>query len=684
MMRWQPIDRFRDPAVPKLDNLRRASAAGLRVPPTWWQHAAQLEQSAPPELPVEPPLILRSGSPTEDGRTTSNAGQLLSLVIMTSDEYPDALRRVVEALPRSAEGKRLGSVFVQPLIRGEEAGVAFFDGFYHERTSAALNAELTAGTARGAVKRGHLEHGDAWSAWLASVYRVFGGEGGDPRLDVEFSRDQGGYVLLQVRPALFPVKRNPLLTLANIKETFGEWPSPWTVSGLVEAGKDLSFLASIDPVIADWQEQFAYEAAERAWVNVSLWLRWADRLGVPRTVPLHGIGGVATTAEDRRVGWGRLGQALLRIAIGQVRALVQIARTPRRLAHLDQSIAAARGLSGLSDAWLECWRLGLDTALAVVGPLALVVLFRTALRIPGRARLVTQEMMDEYRRLALLPADRREAGLNDWLARHGHRGPSESDVARPRFAELRQVLLADLARAVPVPEPPSPSWWRRAIEWPFRPLWWLDNRREWFRDQCVRRMQVLRARLLEEGGRLAAEGKLESTEDVFWLRGQDLQAGVNLREAVAAARARQESARKATLPLTADLDTIQQRLRQAVVEEARGAGQKVFEGIALTSLTFEGTVRKAEDLVELLRAGGNLDAGTVLVTPMLEPSWAVVFPRIGGVVAEVGGELSHASILLREAGKPAIVNVAGIWQSVRDGDRVRLDGRRGLVEVLTT
>ena len=68
--------------------------------------------------------------------------------------------------------------------------------------------------------------------------------------------------------------------------------------------------------------------------------------------------------------------------------------------------------------------------------------------------------------------------------------------------------------------------------------------------------------------------------------------------------------------------------------------------------------------------------------PSLEPSWAVVFPRVAGVVAEVGGELSHASILLREARKPAVVNCVGVFREVKTGDRVRLDGTRGLVEIL--
>ena len=681
-MSWQPLKRFRDPAIPKLDHLRRAATAGLRVPPTWWQHAALLEHTPPPELPVAPPLILRSGSPTEDTRTTSNAGQLLSLVVEARSAYADALRRVIAALPRSPLGKRLGTVFVQPLVRGKEAGVAFFDGFYFERTSTAgLNVGLTAGQSRGEVKRGHLSPGEAWSVWLESVYRVFGGKGGDPRLDVEFTRDERGYVLLQVRPALFPVKRNPLLTQANLKETFSDWPSPWTVSALLDAGKDQSFLASIDPVIGEWQEAFAIEVGERAWINLSLWLRWADRLGVPRTVPLHGVGGVPTTAADRRIGWGRLGRLLWRVLLGELRGLAQLLDAPRGLARLDEQIAGAKGLAELYRVWVASWRLGLDTGVAVVGTLAGAMLVRTALRIPGRARLVTQVMMDEYRRLALLPAERRAAGLDDWLARHGHRGPGESDVARPRFAELRDVLLADLALAAAQPEPPRPPLWRRLIEWPFRPLWWLDGRREWFRDQCMRRLQVIRARLLHEGARLVAEGRLDTPEDLFWLRGADLHESAELRAIARAARARQEIARRASQPLTADLDTIEECLRQAVVEESRAAGQKVFQGIGLTAGVFEGRVRKADDLVDLLRGSADLDAQTVLVAPSLEPSWAVVFPRIGGVITEVGGELSHASILLREAGKPAVINVAGIWHAVQNGDRVRLDGRRGLVEL---
>jgi pyruvate,water dikinase len=100
----------------------------------------------------------------------------------------------------------------------------------------------------------------------------------------------------------------------------------------------------------------------------------------------------------------------------------------------------------------------------------------------------------------------------------------------------------------------------------------------------------------------------------------------------------------------------------------RGGGERAA---ALTAL-----------LVDAARGGGGLGPDAILVVEALEPWWAVVFPRVGGVIAEIGGGLSHASILLREAGKPAIVNCAGIFRDVRTGARLRLDGARALVEVL--
>jgi pyruvate,water dikinase len=580
-------------------------------------------------------------------------------------------------------------VFVQPLLTTAEAGVAFFDGFYYERTQTrGSNEGLTSGQARGEVQRGHLMREEPWSEWLASVHAVFGNRRqGDTALDIEYARDDAGYVLLQVRPALFPVARNPILSLANHKETLGDRPSPWVVSALVEAGQDLSFLAQADPAIARWGEAYAIEAAERAWLNVSFWYRWMDHFGLPRTFVTEGVGGSADSPADRHLLPGRCLRSLPRLLWFQLCCLRVLPGLPRALRSLDEALAAARRLDELYVVTVQALALALRGNFAINAVLSGVSRVRRALRLPTSGRVVTRDMMEAYHRLATLPAEEREAALDHWLQCYGHRGPLESDLARPRFAEVRAVLLQDLQRAASGPPAQAPPPQATGRHWSF--LYRIDERREWFRDQLMRRWQRLRREILEEAQRLTAAGELEATEDVFWLRGSDLrvrskQTGGSLRDLVAAARARAETIRQVELPLSAPQETILAALKRAKLEQAHEAGRQVFPGIALSSQVVEGRVHKADDLLTLLSEDCPerhvLSPETILLVPTLEPSWAVVFPRVGGVVAELGGELSHASILLREAGRPAIVNCTGAFHHFQTGDQIRLDGERCLVE----
>ncbi|MBV9852590.1 MAG: hypothetical protein JO250_23250 [Armatimonadetes bacterium] len=677
---WQPLYRFRDAAVPKLHNLRRARAAGLRVPPTWWVQAADADEVGPPMNTW--PLIVRSGSPAEDTEVSSQAGQLVSAVARGREEFGDALRRVMEAL----DGK--GVVFAQTLVQAEEAGVAFFDGFYYERAaSPGGNAALTSGQARGEVTRGHLRCAEAWSEWLDQVYRVFGRpEGAYARLDIEWARDTRGYVLLQVRPALFPVVRNPTLSLANHKEILGDPPSPWIVSALGEAGPQVvAFFAQAEPAVRGWDETYSVVLAERAWINFSFFFRLMDGWGAPRAWITEGVGGEAGGPADARFLPWRLARALPRLARLQRISLRAARDADRALEEVAARIEAAQGMEGLFAATVAALVTAIQTNFAIGSVLSGVVQIRKALRVPGAGRVVTQAMMEEYGRLATLPdAAAREAALDEWLARYGHRGPLESDPARPRFSELRETLRRDLAQSVP---PGKVGAWRAMPlqkRW-LRPLFRMDERREWFRDGLMRRWQRLRERLLDEGARLAAAGALEAAEDVFWLRGEDIQDRAGLRAAVASNKARGEQARTLHLPLTASREEIIAAMTRA--EPPAAGGGRTFRGIGLGGAVFEGRAVKAHDLLALLDdvAAGRARLGpdAILVVPALEPSWAVVFGRVGGVVAEIGGELSHASILLREARRPAVVNCAGVWDGLPDGERLRLDAARGTVERLT-
>ena len=79
---------------------------------------------------------------------------------------------------------------------------------------------------------------------------------------------------MQVRPALFPVTRNPTLSLANHKEILGDPPSPWTVGAMVEGGREvMRHFAAVDPAVAEWDEVYAVELAERVWMNFSTFFR---------------------------------------------------------------------------------------------------------------------------------------------------------------------------------------------------------------------------------------------------------------------------------------------------------------------------------------------------------------------------------------------------------------------------
>jgi pyruvate,water dikinase len=81
--------------------------------------------------------------------------------------------------------------------------------------------------------------------------------------------------------------------------------------------------------------------------------------------------------------------------------------------------------------------------------------------------------------------------------------------------------------------------------------------------------------------------------------------------------------------------------------------------------------------------GDRLQPGDILVTTVTNVGWTPLFPRAAAVVTDLGAPLSHASIVARELGIPAVVGTGNATMRLRDGDRVRVDGECGTVEVLT-
>ena len=79
---------------------------------------------------------------------------------------------------------------------------------------------------------------------------------------------------------------------------------------------------------------------------------------------------------------------------------------------------------------------------------------------------------------------------------------------------------------------------------------------------------------------------------------------------------------------------------------------------------------------------GNLTKDEILITAFTDPGWTPVLARVGGVVTEVGGLLSHAAVIGREYGIPAVLNLIDATKIIKDGDLIRVDGKTGEVEVL--
>jgi pyruvate,water dikinase len=94
---------------------------------------------------------------------------------------------------------------------------------------------------------------------------------------------------------------------------------------------------------------------------------------------------------------------------------------------------------------------------------------------------------------------------------------------------------------------------------------------------------------------------------------------------------------------------------------------------------------RAEGLARVITSVGELDqvqAGEILVCPITAPSWAPVFATIAGAVSDIGGIMSHAAIVSREYGLPAVVGTGFGTKRIRTGQRVRVDGEAGTVTLL--
>ncbi|NLP83429.1 phosphoenolpyruvate synthase [Microbacterium sp. CFH 90308] len=280
------------------------------------------------------------------------------------------------------------------------------------------------------------------------------------------------------------------------------------------------------------------------------------------------------------------------------------------------------------------------------------------------ARLVAEEPA------AVLPALRQLPAFAAFLDEHGHRESSSPLlVTAPTWGEAPETvvgLLTVLATAPPAraARPPLSAFSARMRRWIERARVGTAFRED-THYEFTRPLPILRRALLEIGRRLVAEGVLERPDDVFHLRLDELEAGPDrrLRDL-----ARTRAARRDELAGVRMIDP-------RAVFPARDSGDALVAGEPASGGRVTGPVCIIRGPEEF----GRLHAGDVLVCPYTNPSWTPLFQRAAAVVVDSGGLGSHAAIVAREYGIPAIMGTAVGTTVLQDGQVVTVDGDTGHV-----
>ncbi|MFE0188402.1 rifamycin-inactivating phosphotransferase [Streptomyces sp. NPDC059008] len=201
--------------------------------------------------------------------------------------------------------------------------------------------------------------------------------------------------------------------------------------------------------------------------------------------------------------------------------------------------------------------------------------------------------------------------------------------------------------------------------------------REYPKYGIVSRYFVYKQALLAEAERLVKAGVLPEKEDAFYLTFQEFHDVVRSHQVddrlVQQRKDAFRSYHALTPPrvLTSDGEAVTGAYRRDDVP----AGALI--GLPVSAGTVEGRARVILDMAE-----ADLEAGDILVTPFTDPSWSPLFVGIAGLVTEVGGLMTHGAVIAREYGLPAVVGVERATRLIRDGQRIRVHGTDGYIEIL--
>ena len=280
--------------------------------------------------------------------------------------------------------------------------------------------------------------------------------------------------------------------------------------------------------------------------------------------------------------------------------------------------------------------------------------------------------------------------LDGYLEQYGYLSEVGTDIAVPTWKENPGPVRQIFAQYLINPPPNKKMATEQAAP--------LSQDRK---TQRVQRRLDLKGRVTQVYSRLLAElrwsfvaleqiwlsqGLLQQAGDLFFLEFDQIRQLITdpdsaLQAAISGVIAERRSRLAEAAQLTPAPDLVYgnqpTRITDYVLPTAANSAQ-VLQGIGASPGRVEGEVK----VLHTLQESPEISDRMILVVPFTDSGWAPLLARAGGLVAEVGGRLSHGAIIAREYGIPAVMDIPNATQKLRDGQRIRLDGRTGTVEVL--
>ncbi len=271
------------------------------------------------------------------------------------------------------------------------------------------------------------------------------------------------------------------------------------------------------------------------------------------------------------------------------------------------------------------------------------------------------------------------------LKSYAESGVTDALFSSQRESEIRQTAEREVAQALR--GRPLAKWWLNGM---LKTTRTLVSARENLRYERTRAFGVVRQLFSQLGQRFYREGILPDKRAIFYLTKEEIFAYLEGRSvtgdiaALVALRRREFAAYQAVDAPPERFATHGAPYHANDFKPRPGSAEEketpvgTLQGIGCSPGRVSGRVRVVRDPAEV----ASLD-GDILVASSTDPGWVMLFPAAGGIVVERGSLLSHSAIVSREMGKPCIVGVTGLLDTLKTGDAIEMDGSTGIIKILT-